>query len=117
MTRPSRRLASILSLDTEAINTAISNAILRVLPRRIVETLATVFGIWTAIVPLLLWVAWSAEVLGYVLVSGAVSLLLCGMFSAATAPKRSALNAPQRHPTPFQTTPKISRKKSWRDSA
>ena len=117
MTWLPRYVVRFLNADTEAINNAISLAILRVLPIGVVRTLATIFGIWTAIIPLLVWVAWSAEVLGYVLASGAVSIVLCGIFSAAAAPIRPTFGPSRRASGPFQSTPKIPRSRSWRDHA
>jgi len=116
---PRRSLLRFLEVDTEAINDSISRAILAVLPVAVVRGLATFFGIVAALSPLSIWVAWSAEMLFNVVMTGGISLVLCGMLSCAISPKTGttdALGRPRRA-KPFETTPKISRKRTWRDSA
>ena len=116
---PRRGLLRFFEVDTEAINDAISRAILRVLPVSVVRMLATCCGIIAALSPLLIWVAWSAEVLFNVVMTGGISLVLCGMLSCAISPKvvPSAAFERARRARPFETTPKIARKKTWRDGA
>lgn len=116
MDRLNAWLARFVNVDTEAVNDAVSRTILRLLSRRAVNLLASLFGMWTAALPILLWISWKSEVLGYVLASGGISLVLCGLLSSATAPKRAHVNKPVTRST-FETTPKIPRRRSWRDDA
>ena len=48
---------------------SITQSVQWLMPKWAAEALMTLFGIWTAILPLLIWAAWSAEVLFFVLLS------------------------------------------------
>ena len=97
----------------------ITRVVLRVFPRAVAEALALVFGIWTAILPLLIWVAWSADVLFTVLLSGAVSTTLYAIFAIATAPyeARSEYRDWTQQRANFETERAQPRKSTWRDIA
>ena len=84
-----------------------------------VEALATIFGLWTAILPLLIWAAWSADVFYAVLLSGAVSTTLYAIFAIATAPNvsESDLIKWKQRRTQYENKHAVPRKSTWRDIA
>ncbi len=95
----------------------LSRVVLRFVPRIVAEVLATVFGLWTAILPLLIWVAWSAEVLYAVLLSGIVSTALYAVFAIATAPRVAtpAYQRWKREKAEFNGQQSRTSKSTWRD--
>ncbi|MEM9356895.1 MAG: hypothetical protein AAGB04_11825 [Pseudomonadota bacterium] len=95
----------------------LSRAVLRFVPRVVAEILATVFGLWTAILPLLIWVAWSAEVLYAVLLSGVISTTLYAVFAIATAPRvaTSAYQQWKQEKAEFNRQQSRTSKSTWRD--
>ncbi len=97
----------------------ITRVVLRIVPRAIAEALATIFGLWTAILPLLIWVAWSADVFYAVLLSGAVSTTLFAIFAIATAPyvSKSDLIEWKHRRTQYENERSVPRKSTWRDIA
>ena len=97
----------------------ITRAVLRLFPRAVAEALATVFGIWTAILPLLIWVAWSADVLMMVLLSGAVSATLYAIFAIATAPNsaKPGFQDWRQQQADYENERAGPRKSTWRDIA
>ena len=97
----------------------ITRMVLSVMPRVLAEVLATIFGLWTAILPLLIWAAWSADVLAAVLLSGAVSVTLYLVFAIAAAPDgaRSALNDWRQRRNQYDNARAMPRKSTWRDIA
>lgn len=100
-------------------NKVITRFVLGIMPRALAEVLATIFGLWTAILPLLIWVAWSADVLAAVLLSGAVSVTLYLLFAIAAAPdgQRSALNDWRQRRDRYESERAEPRKSTWRDIA
>ena len=98
---------------------AITQLVLRIMPRAVAEALATVFGLWTAILPLLIWAAWSADVLIAVLLSGAVSVTLYLVFAIAAAPDnaRSGLDDWRQRRDEYDSARAMPRKSTWRDIA
>ncbi|MEZ5853749.1 MAG: hypothetical protein R3D67_02990 [Hyphomicrobiaceae bacterium] len=56
------------------------------IPRRIVQSLSTICGVWTAIAPLLLWIAWPPKIWMALFWSGMIAMLLTGIFTAALMP-------------------------------
>ena len=101
------------------LNKAITRIVLGIMPRAFAEVLATIFGLWTAVLPLLIWAAWSADVLATVLLSGAVSVTLYLIFAIAAAPDgaRSALNDWRQRRDQYETERAEPRKSTWRDIA
>lgn len=63
----------------------------RYLPKWLIQRLSTLFGLWTAVAPLLLWIAWPPRVWIALFWSGMVALLLTGIFTAALMPTGSTL--------------------------
>lgn len=97
----------------------ITRVVLRLVPRAVAEILATVFGMWTAILPLLIWAAWSAEVLAAVLLSGAVSITLYAVFAIASAPDDPSTSFAtfKQQREKHESERAMPRKSSWRDMA
>ncbi len=56
------------------------------LPRRMVQSLSTIFGVWTAVAPLLLWIHWPPRIWLALLWSVLISMMLTGIFTAALMP-------------------------------
>jgi hypothetical protein len=107
-------------LDPTPIYRAITWIVLALFPRVLAEAMMTIFGLWTAILPLLLWVAWSPELLIYVLISGAVSFLSYALFAIALAPAcRTTISDEewQRNQDDLNIRSKAKPKKTWRDIA
>ncbi|MEM8972364.1 MAG: hypothetical protein AAGD43_09930 [Pseudomonadota bacterium] len=96
---------------------ALSRVVLRFFPRIVAEVLATVFGLWTAILPVLIWVAWSADVLYAVLLSGAISTTLYAVFAIATAPSAATSSFQQwkQEKAEFNSAKSKPSKSTWRD--
>ena len=95
----------------------ITRFVLRIIPVVVAEALATVFGIWTAIVPLSIWVAWSAEVLLIVLLSAVVSTVLYAIFAIAAAPNKtqSSFTDWTQQRAQYERDRASQRRSSWRD--
>ena len=95
----------------------ITRWVLRFVPVAVAEALATIFGIWTAIVPLLIWVAWSAEILLIVLLSGAASTVLYAIFAIAAAPNKtqSSFSDWMQRRAQYERDRESKRLSSWRD--
>ena len=104
---------------TDVVYQLITRVVLRLVPRAIAEALATIFGLWTAILPLLIWAAWSADVLYAVLLSGAVSTTLYAIFAIATAPNvsKSDLIEWKQRRARYENKHAVPRKSTWRDIA
>ncbi|MGI9524715.1 MAG: hypothetical protein ACR2PG_24050 [Hyphomicrobiaceae bacterium] len=103
----------------DVIYQLITRVVLRLVPKKIAEALATIFGLWTAILPLLIWAAWSADVFYAVLLSGAASTTLYAVFAIATAPNesKSDLIEWKQRRTQYENKRAAKRKPTWCDIA
>lgn len=108
---------NLRALTPDFVYQLITLIVSRLVPRPIAEVLATVFGIWTALLPLMIWVAWSADVLFLVLLSGAVSATLYAIFAIATAPDKATTDYQEwkQQRSQFENDRPTPRKPSWRD--
>jgi hypothetical protein len=75
------------------------------LPRRLIQALSTICGMWTAVSPLLLWIAWPPHIWTALFWSGMVGLVLTGIFTAALMPRhpraRAAADLPENQEGPW----------------
>jgi len=102
---------------SSAVCHAITSLVLRFVPHAIAETFATIFGLLTAAMPLLLWVSWSKHVFLSVLVFGSVCTALYAIFAIATAPDEptSDFIESRRAQKDYEGKRAIKSKSTWRD--
>ena len=92
-------------------------AVLRVVDRRVAAVLATAFGLYAALLPLLLWVAWSREVFDFILFSGGVSIALFTLLAIAISPegKSKGFDEWKRMVKEYDHGRSQQEKQGWRD--
>ncbi len=99
-----------------------SDAWLDLIPRRLAATLLPVFGILALGTPLVMWMAWEPDILGYGMAIGVGSLLIAAVLAASLAPRTldpEADAAWRRTYDEFHKPPPATRKdpRTWRDQA
>ncbi|MEZ5854065.1 MAG: hypothetical protein R3D67_04695 [Hyphomicrobiaceae bacterium] len=57
------------------------------IPRRLARLLLPVFGVLALCTPLVMWMAWEPEILGYGMAIGVGSLLIAAILAASLAPR------------------------------
>ncbi len=94
-------------------------AVLQIMDRRTAEVLATVFGLWLTVMPLTLWFAWSKEVFGYILLSGAISCALFTLLGIAISPegKSNGFEDWKRLVKAYDRERSSEKQPGWRDVA
>ena len=95
---------------------------LDLIPRRLAAVLLPVFGVLALGTPLVMWMAWEPEILGYGLIVGVGSLFIAAVLAASLAPKSldpEAEAALRRTYEAFHDPQATTRSKvkSWRDQA
>ena len=87
------------------------------LPRKLIQRLSTLFGLWTAVSPLLLWIAWPPRIWFSLLVSGLAAMMLTGIFTAALMPPSSTLRKLSAEARARETGPWARKDEDagWRD--
>ena len=92
------------------------------IPRRFATLLLPIFGVLALGTPLVMWMAWEPEILGYGMAIGVGSLLIAAILAASLAPRSLDPAAEEAWRRTYETFHKPteqakSDKRTWRDKA
>jgi hypothetical protein len=89
------------------------------IPRKLAALLLPVFGLMALGTPLVMWMAWEPEILGYGLAVGVGSLFVAAVLGASLAPREvdPAKDAAWKSAYRKIVEPEEVRSRTWRDGA